>query len=270
MKNHIITKPALFYPDLKTKCSSCEKAFRSYYSLQKYELSEHGKQSWIQDHNLDLNTIMKDYRNPEPHAELTTCKHFLVNSELHKSRQHVLNFASNYIHPTFLKDKLQHAFESLNCAAKIFKALRFVVCNVEGGNYRYLFAHDNNLVLERSQHIAKERTFLELQKSVNDLNIVELSVGERSSTNWKFFMLQTWRFLQHCGRAFLWVLKMICYYLTLSNVYILFASHTRQAMNVTTTIYVYWGLFACTGQEEWSRRKKQQFLWMHSPKSFWI
>ena len=79
---------------------------------------------------------MTDHRDAELREELRTCKHFLVNPELVRSRQHVFNYASNYMDSTFLKDKLQHVFESLQCAAENM-ALGFVRRNVEDGKNRY-------------------------------------------------------------------------------------------------------------------------------------
>ena len=109
----------------------------------------------------------------------------LVDSELVRGRQHVLNFASNRIDSSFLMDKLQYVYENLQCA-NINMALGFVLRNVEDGKCRYFYAHENNLLLERSQLIANKEHLLELQKSVDDVNIVELSARERSSTKWKF------------------------------------------------------------------------------------
>ena len=102
LNHHIATKHAVSYPDGRTKCSSCEKEFPSYYSLQKHKKSEHGKRSRIQDVNVDLDSFMSDHRDQELREELTTCKHFLVDSELVRGRQHVFNFASNRIDPSFL------------------------------------------------------------------------------------------------------------------------------------------------------------------------
>ena len=129
---------------------------------------------------------MCDYHDQELREELTASQHFLVDSELVRGRQHVFNFASTNLTPSFLKDKLQHVFENLHCAAKINLALGFVLRNVEDGKNRYFYAHENNLILERSQLIANKEDMLELRKNLDDLNIVELSARERSSTKWKF------------------------------------------------------------------------------------
>ena len=129
---------------------------------------------------------MCNNRDQEQREELTTCKHFLVDSELVRGRQHVFNFASNRIDSSFLTDKLQHVYENLQCAAKINMALGFVLRNVEDGKYRYFYAHENNLLVERSQLIANKEDLLELQKTVDEVNIVELSTRDRNSTKWKF------------------------------------------------------------------------------------
>ena len=125
---------------------------------------------------------MSNHRDQELREELTTCKYFLVDSELVRGRQHVFNFASNRIDSSFLKDKLQHVYENLQYATKIIMALGFVLRNVEDGNNRYFYAHENNLLVERSQLMANKENLLELQKSVDEVNIVELSTRERNST----------------------------------------------------------------------------------------
>ena len=65
-------------------------------------------------------------------------------------------------------------------------ALGFVLRNVEDGKYRYFYALENNLLLERSQLIPNKEDLLELQKSLDEVSIVELSTRERSSTKWNF------------------------------------------------------------------------------------
>ena len=151
LNHHIGTKHAVSYPDGRTKCSSCEKEFPGYNSLQKHKKSEHGKRSRIQDVKVDLDLFISAHRDQGLREELTTCKHFLVDSELVRGRQHVFNFASNRINPSFLKVKLQHVYENLQFAPKFNMLHGFVLRNIEDGKYRYFYAHENNLFLERSQ-----------------------------------------------------------------------------------------------------------------------
>ena len=56
---------------------------------------------------------------------------------------------------------------------------------MEDGNYRYFYAHENNLLLKRSLLIAKKEDMKEFQQRLGDLNIVELSTRESLTTKWK-------------------------------------------------------------------------------------
>ena len=105
---------------------------------------------------------------------------FLVDSEFVRGRQHVFNFASTNVKPKFLREKFQHVFESLLCAAKVNLALGFVLHNVEDGSYRYFYAHENSLLLQKSLLIINKEDMTEFQQRLDDLNIVELSTRERS------------------------------------------------------------------------------------------
>ena len=67
-------------------------------------------------------------------------KALMIESGLVRGKQHVFNYISNYNDPTFFKDKLQHVFECLQCAAKNFVALGYVFQNDENGNYHYFYA----------------------------------------------------------------------------------------------------------------------------------
>ena len=112
--NHLLeTKHTVSVLGTKTKCLICEINFASFYCLQKHE-SEHGKISQIQDLNVDLDRFMGDRYDEELRQELTACQHILVKSEFVKDRQHVFNFASTSVTPSFLKDKLQQIFGKIH------------------------------------------------------------------------------------------------------------------------------------------------------------
>ena len=118
---------------------------------------------------------MGDYEDQDLRQELTACQHFLVDSEIVRGRQHVFNFVSTNVTPKFLQEKIQQVFESLHCPAKVNLALGFVFRNVEDGSYRYFYAHEYNLLLEKSLLIASKEDMAEFQQRLDDLNIVELS-----------------------------------------------------------------------------------------------
>ena len=56
---------------------------------------------------------------------------------------------------------------------------------MEDGRYRYFYAHENNLLVERSLFIANKEDMTEFQLRLDDFSIVDLSTTERSSTKWK-------------------------------------------------------------------------------------
>ena len=156
MDHHTATKHAIPSMIAKTKCDICEEEYPSFYSLQRHKKSVHGATSRIQNVNVNLDAFMGDYDDQALRLELTACQHFLVDSEFVRGRQHVFNFASTNVTPKFLQENIQQVFESLHCAAKVNLALGFVLRNVEDGSYRYFYAHENSLLLERSLLIANK------------------------------------------------------------------------------------------------------------------
>ena len=128
---------------------------------------------------------MNDYDDQVLCQDLTTWQHFLVDSEFVRGRQHVFNFASRNVTPKFLQKKIQQFSESLHCAAKVNLALGFVLRKVEDGSYRYFYAHENSLLLEKSLLIANKEDMTEFQQRQDDLNNMELSTKKRSSTKRK-------------------------------------------------------------------------------------
>ena len=185
MDHHTATNHAKPSMIAKTKCIICEEEYPSFYSLQRHKKSVHGTTSRIQIVNVTLDTFMVDYDDQALRQEPTACQHFLVLSEFVRGRQHVFNFASTNVTPKFLREKIQGVFESLLCVVKIKLALGFVLRNVEDGSYRYFYAHENSLFLERSLLIANKENMTELHQRLDDLNIAEFSTRERSSTKWK-------------------------------------------------------------------------------------
>ena len=174
--------------EAKTNCFSCEKGFPSFYSLPKQKKSGNGELLQNQDLTIDLGQFIGDSHDQELPEELTACQHFLVDSEVIRGRQHVFNLASTNFTPNFLKENLQHFFEILQCPANVNLVLSFVLRNVEDRNYRYFYALENILILERSQLISNKEDMLELQNILDKINIVKLNTRERSSAIWKFLI----------------------------------------------------------------------------------
>ena len=189
MDHNTATKHEIPSMIAKTKCNDCEEQYPSFYLLQRHKKSVQGTTSRIQSINVNLDGFMGDYDDQALRQELTACQHFLVDSEFVRGRQHVFKFASTNVTPKFLREIIQHIFESLHCAATVNLALGFVLLNVEDGRYRCFYAHENSLLLERSFLITNKEDMTEFLQRLDDLNIVELSTRERSSTKWKLLFL---------------------------------------------------------------------------------
>ena len=113
---------------------------------------------------MKLDAFTGDYDDQVLRQELTACQHFLVDPEFVRTRQHVFNFASTNDTPKFLREKIQQVFESLHCEAKVNLALLdFVLRNVQDRYYRYFYAYENNLFLERSLLVANKEVMTEFQ-----------------------------------------------------------------------------------------------------------
>ena len=121
--------------------------------------------------------------------ELRSCKHFLVDSEMEKSRQKVNNYAINTVNAEIVNEKLDHFFNTLKCAAKVNMAFGFILKNVEDGKYRYYYAHENNTLLDRSKLVCTKEDLEKLKSYLNKTNVIESCTRERINTKWRFFKL---------------------------------------------------------------------------------
>ena len=143
-----------------TVCSSCEQEFPSYYSLQQHRRKEHGvKQRKPSDTVADLNKIVEDEGEDgeKLKEELGACQHFLVDTEMENGRHKVFNFQMSKLDTKIINEKLEEVFNKLDSAAKINIALGFVLRNIETGEYRYFYAHENNTLFENPTYFVRKR-----------------------------------------------------------------------------------------------------------------
>ena len=83
--------------------------------------------------------------------ELESCKHFLTDTEMENGKHRVFNFAMSSFDMSSSNDNLDYVFKELKCATKVYLAFGFVLKNIEDGMCRYLYAHENNTIMERSK-----------------------------------------------------------------------------------------------------------------------
>ena len=94
MNYHMAGKHAPSSLKQSTVCSSCEKEFPSYYSLQQHRRKEHGaKQRKPTETVADLKKILeKEEDSDQLRNELIACQHLLTDTEIENGHHKVFNF----------------------------------------------------------------------------------------------------------------------------------------------------------------------------------
>ena len=81
-----------------------------------------------------------------------------------------------------INEKLEEVFIKQDSAAKINIAHGFVLCNVETGEYRYYYAHENNTLFEKSLLLCTKADLISIQGKVEKFDIVEQCTQKRQNT----------------------------------------------------------------------------------------
>ena len=121
--------------------------------------------------------------------ELQSCRHFLVDSEIQEGRHSVFNFVVNNLTAHVIEEKLGRVLHKLSCALKLNLALGFILRNIEGGKFRYFYAHENNTLLEQSKFLSNKDDMANMNEILKKTDVIESSTKERSTTKWRFFKL---------------------------------------------------------------------------------
>ena len=197
MGYHVAKKHAQPSSKQSTVCPSCEQEFPSYYSLQQHRRQEQGaKQRKHSDTVADLNKILEEEGEDgeKLKEELSACQHFLVDTELENGRHKVFNFQMSKLDTKIINEKLEEVFNKLDSAAKINIALGFVHRNLETGEYRYFYAHENNTLFEKSRLLCTKADLITIQGKVEKFDIVEQCTQERQNTKWRFKLITNVKF----------------------------------------------------------------------------
>ena len=111
--------------------------------------------------------------------ELNACHHFLTDTEMENGLNKVLKFQTSKVGPNLVNEKLGRFFEKLDCAAKINIGSVFVLRNIETGNYRYFYAHENNTLFDKPILLCTKTDLTTIQNKVNKQDIIEVCTLER-------------------------------------------------------------------------------------------
>ena len=141
---HVAKKHAQPNSNQSTVCPSCKQEF------QITTLSNNiGERSMEQNNAQLVNEKGEDgEKNKE---ELSASQHFLVYTEIENGIHKIFNFRMSKLDTKIIKEKLEEVFNHINSDAKNNIALGFVLQNIETGEYRYFYAHENNTLFEKSQ-----------------------------------------------------------------------------------------------------------------------
>ena len=135
---------------------------------------------------------MGDVDDQSLREELQSRRHFLVDSEIQKGRHSVINFAVNNLTAQVIEEKLDRVPDKLKCVAKLDLALGFILKNIEGGKFRYFYAHENNTLLEQSKLVSNKDNMAKLEEILKKTDVIESCTKERSNTKWRFYKLTNW------------------------------------------------------------------------------
>ena len=124
MNFHIAKKYIAQKAVVTSKRKYCFREFLGFYALRQYKKTQHGFP--IKIAKVDLDEIIKEVDVPNLKEELRSCQHFLVYSELERTRHNVINYAVENLNETIVNDKSDHFFNISKSAAKLNVAFRFI------------------------------------------------------------------------------------------------------------------------------------------------
>ena len=88
-----------------------------------------------------------------------------------------------------INEKLEVVFSKLDSRAKINIALGFILRNIEKGEYRYFYAHENNTSFEKSHLLCTKADLVTIQGKMEKFDIVEQGTQKRHNTKWRFKLI---------------------------------------------------------------------------------
>ena len=186
---HIARKHSAPKPDVTFKCKLCIQEFPGFYALRQHRNTQHGMQIGSGTRDVDVEHIVGDFEDHSLREELRSCQHFLVDSELERTRHKVFNHAVENLNETIVNEKLDHFFNNLICAAKVNLAFGFILKSIEDGGLRYFYAHENNTLLDQSKLVCTRDELAKLKDFLDKTDVIESCSREKIYTKWRFYKL---------------------------------------------------------------------------------
>ena len=186
---HIAKKHSARKPEVTFNCKLCYRKFTGFYALHQHRNSHYGMRIGSGTRDVDVEHILGDVEDHSLRKELRFCQHFLVDSELERARHKLFNYAVKTLNKTIVTEKLDHFFNNLKYAAKVNLAFGFKLKNIEDGGFRYIYAHENNTLLDRSILVCTRDDLAKLKDMLNKSDVIVSCSRERLSTKWRFYKL---------------------------------------------------------------------------------
>ena len=159
--------------DVTFKCKLCYQEFPGFYALRQHRNTQNGTQIGSGSRDVHVEHIVGDVEDHRLREELRSCQYFLVDSKLERARHKVFNYAVKTLNETIVNEKLDHFFNNLKCASKVNLAFGFILKNIEDGDLRYFYAHENNTLLDRSKLVCTHKDFAKLKDFFNQTDTIE-------------------------------------------------------------------------------------------------
>ena len=135
-----------------------------FFSLRHHKQRCHTAETTSSWENVEMQSLADAGDDKSLEQELQSCRHFLVDSELQKGRHSVFNFVVNSLIAQVIEEKLDSDLDKLKCAAKLILALGFILKNIADGKFRYVYAHENNTLLEQSKLVSNKDDMAKLKE----------------------------------------------------------------------------------------------------------
>ena len=112
-----------------------------------------------------------------------------MDSELERARHRIINYIVETLNETIVNEKLHPFFNNLKYAAKVNTAFDFILKNIEDGEFRYFYAHENITLLDRSKLVCTHDDLAKLKDFFKKSDVIESCSREKMNTKWRLYKL---------------------------------------------------------------------------------
>ena len=190
MNYRIAKKHSASQPKVTHNFQECGESFPRFSSLRQHKI-QHKDLRRKEEQELTLQILKIDsLNNKNLQDQMQSCKHFNIDSEIEKARFKMFKYAIETLSTKIVEKRLDHVFKNLSCAAKVNLAFEFLLKNINSERFRYLYAHENNTLLDRSKLVCTKDDLTKLKDILNKTDLINSCSREKMSTKWRFYKLK--------------------------------------------------------------------------------